>query len=66
MSGSGRGLGKPTIEIRQGGSFLLYVRKWALNALKVYETGKKAISIRMKRFMIGTNPEKHLENILNL
>ena len=51
---------------KQSAFNLNIVRKWALNALKVYETGKKAISIRMKRFMIGTNPEKHLENILNL
>ncbi len=34
--------------------------------LKIYETGKKGMSIGMKRFSIGTSPKKHLENILTL
>jgi len=42
------------------------LRKLALNILKIFDTGKKKISIRLKRFTIGTNPEKHLESILNL
>lgn len=54
-----------TIE-KQAAFNLNIIRKLALNVLKVYETGKKTVSIRMKRFTIGTNPEKHLENILNL
>ena len=54
-----------TIE-KQAALNLNIMRKWALNVLKVYDAGKKAISLRMKRFMICTNPEKHLENILDL
>jgi len=42
------------------------IRKLALNVLKIFETGKKSLSLKMKRFVIGTNPEKHLEYILNL
>jgi len=42
------------------------LRKLALNVLKIFEIGKKSMSIRMKRFSISTNPEKHLESILNL
>jgi len=51
---------------RQAAFNLNVLRKVALGVLKIYETGKKSLSIRMKRFSIGTNPEKHLENILNL
>lgn len=42
------------------------LRKLALNVLKIFDTGKKNVSLRLKRFSIGTNPEKHLETILNL
>jgi predicted transposase YbfD/YdcC len=42
------------------------LRKLALNVLKIFQTGKKSLSIKMKRFTIGTNPERHLEIILNL
>jgi len=42
------------------------IRRLALNVLKVFDIGKKPISLKMKRFSIGTNPEKHLESILNL
>jgi predicted transposase YbfD/YdcC len=42
------------------------LRKLALNVLKVFETGKKKLSVRMKRFSVSTNPEKHLETILGL
>jgi len=51
---------------KQAAFNLNIMRKVALTALKLYEAGKKGTSLRMKRFMIGTNPEKHLENILNL
>ena len=37
------------------------LRKLALNVLKIFEVGKKPLSLRKKRFSIGTNPEKHLE-----
>jgi predicted transposase YbfD/YdcC len=42
------------------------LRKLALNVLKIFQAGKKSLSIKMKRFTIGTNPEKHLESILSL
>ena len=42
------------------------IRRLALNVLKLFESGKKSISLKMKRFAIGTNPEKHLGNILSL
>lgn len=41
-------------------------RKLALNVLKMYEIGKKHMILKMKRFAIGNNPEKHLESILIL
>jgi hypothetical protein len=34
--------------------------------LKIYEIGTKPRSLRKKRFVIGTNPEKHLHAILAL
>jgi predicted transposase YbfD/YdcC len=42
------------------------IRKLALSVLKLLEVGKKSLSLRKKRFLIGTNPERHLENILEL
>ena len=54
-----------TIE-KQAAFNLNILRKLALNILKIYETGKKSLRLKMKRFSIGTNPEKHLEGILNL
>jgi predicted transposase YbfD/YdcC len=42
------------------------LRKLALNVLKIFQTGKTPLRVRMKRFSISTNPEKHLENILSL
>jgi predicted transposase YbfD/YdcC len=42
------------------------LRKLALNVLKIFDMGKKNVSLRLKRFTIGTNPEKHLETILGL
>jgi len=42
------------------------IRRMALNVLKIFEAGEKSMSLKMKRFAIGTNPERHLENILNL
>jgi hypothetical protein len=42
------------------------LRKLALNVLKIFQTGIKPMSVRMKRFSIATNPEKYLENILCL
>ena len=54
-----------TIE-KQAAYNLNIMRKIALHVLKIYTTGKKPLSLKMKRFAIGSNPEKHLENIMNL
>jgi predicted transposase YbfD/YdcC len=54
-----------TIE-KQTAFNLNILRKLALNVLKIYEAGAKPMSLRLKRFAICTNPEKHLEKILTL
>ena len=45
---------------------LSIMKKMALNVLKIFDTGKKGLSLRKKRFTIGTNPEKHLDRVLGL
>ena len=54
-----------TIE-KQAAYNLNIMRKLALNVLKLFDAGKKKLSLRKKRFMIGCNPDKHLESILNM
>ena len=51
---------------KQAAYNLNIIRKLSLNILKIFETGKKKLSLRLKRFSIGTNPEKHLEEIINI
>lgn len=51
---------------KQASFNLNIIRKLALNVLKIYEAGKKPMSLKLKRFAICTNPENHLENIMNL
>ena len=51
---------------KQAAFNLNILRKLAMNILKMFDTGKKTMSLKLKRFAIGTNPEKHLETILNL
>jgi predicted transposase YbfD/YdcC len=51
---------------KQAAYNLNILRKLAINVLRLFDTGRKSLSLRMKRFTIGTNPEKHLENILHL
>jgi len=50
---------------KQAAFNLNILRKLALNVLKLFEVGKKPLSLAKKRFAIGTNPERHLENILS-
>lgn len=57
--------GNHTLE-KQAAYNLNIMRKLALNILKVVEVGSNALSIKKKRFAIGTNPEKHLEKIMEL
>lgn len=54
-----------TIE-QQAAFNLNIITKLALNVLKIFDIGKKVMSLKMKRFAIGTNPEKHLESFINL
>ena len=49
---------------KQAAFNLNIIRKLALNVLKLFEVGSKPLSLRKKRFAIGTNPEKHLERVL--
>ena len=51
---------------KQAAFNLNILRKLALTVLKIIDVGNKPLSLRKKRFAIGTNPEKHLEYILNL
>jgi len=51
---------------KQAAFNLNILKKLALNVLKIYDIGKKTMSLKLKRFSIGTNPEKHLEHILEL
>jgi len=53
-----------TIE-KQAAYHLNILRKLTLHILRIFETGNKPLSLKKKRFAIGTNPEKHLESILN-
>lgn len=54
-----------TIE-KQAAFNLNILKKLAIGVLKVFDTGKANMSLRMKRFSIGTNPEKHIQSILDL
>lgn len=57
--------GNHTIE-KQASYNLNIMRKLSLNILKLIEVGSKALSLKKKRYAIGTNPEKHLNEIMNL
>lgn len=57
--------GNHTIE-KQASYNLNIMRKLSLNILKLIEIGKKTMSLKKKRYAIGTNPEKHLKAIMNL
>ena len=57
--------GNHTLE-KQSAYNLNIMRKLSLNILKLIEVGSKSLSLKKKRYAIGTNPEKHLERIINL
>lgn len=57
--------GNHTLE-KQASYNLNIIRKLALNMLKVLEVGSRPLSMKKKRYVIGTNPEKHLEKIMSL
>jgi predicted transposase YbfD/YdcC len=51
---------------KQAAYNLNILRKLAINILKIIEIGAKALSLKKKRFAIGTNPERHLEYVMSL
>ncbi len=51
---------------KQAAYNLNIIRKLSLNILKLVEIGNKALSMKKERYAIGTNPEKHIERIMNL
>lgn len=51
---------------KQAAYNLNIIRKLALNILKIFEVGTKPLSLKKKRFAIGTNPERHLIRVLSL
>lgn len=57
--------GNHTLE-KQAAYNLNIIRKMSLNILKLIEVGSKPLSMKKKRYAIGTNPEKHLEQIVNI
>lgn len=57
--------GNHTLE-KQAAYNLNIMRKLSLNILKLIEVGSKTLSLKKKRFAIGTNPEKYLKQIMNL
>ncbi|MCX4269169.1 MAG: hypothetical protein OSJ62_10980 [Lachnospiraceae bacterium] len=40
------------------------IRKWYLSILKMLQIGGRRMSLQKKRFSIGMNPVKYLEEIL--
>ena len=57
--------GNHTLE-KQASYNLNIMRKLSLNVLKLIEIGSNGMSLKKKRYAIGTNPEKHLKYIMNL
>ena len=57
--------GNHTLE-KQASYNLNIIRKLALNMLKILEVGSRPLSMKKKRYVIGTNPEKHLGKIMSL
>ena len=56
--------GNHTLE-KQAAYNLNIIRKLALNMLKIAEVGRRPLSMKKKRYAIGTNPEKYLEELIN-
>ena len=57
--------GNHTLE-KQAAYNLNIIRKLALNILKITEVGRRRLSMKKKRYAIGTNPEKYLDELMNL
>jgi len=56
--------GNHTLE-KQAAYNMNIMRKLSMNILKLIEVGSRPLSLKKKRYAIGTNPEKHLEQIIN-
>ena len=56
--------GNHTIE-KQAAYNLNIMSKLSMNILKLIEVGSRPLSLKKKRYAIGTNLEKHLEQIIN-
>ena len=57
--------GNHTLE-KQAAYNLNIIRKLAMNILKISEIGGRRLSMKKKRYAIGTNPEKYLDELMNL
>ena len=57
--------GNHTLE-KQASYNLNIIRKLALNTLKLIEVGSRPLSMKKKRYAIGTNSERHLEKLMTL
>lgn len=57
--------GNHTLE-KQAAYNLNIIRKLCLNILKLAEVRSNALSLKKRRFAIGTDPEKQLEKIMEL
>ncbi len=57
--------GNHTLE-KQAAYNLNIIRKLSLNILKLSEVGHRPLSMKKKRYAIGTNPEKYLDELMNL
>lgn len=57
--------GNHTLE-KQAAYNLNIIRKLAMNVLKLAEIGSRPLSMKKKRYAIGTNPEKRLKELMNL
>lgn len=57
--------GNHTLE-KQAAYNLNIIRKLAINILKLAEVGKRPLSLKKKRYAIGTNPERYLDEIMKL
>jgi len=51
---------------KQAAFNLNIIRKWAINILKLLEVGAKPLSLKKKRYAIGTNPEKYIARVMSL
>lgn len=51
---------------KTAGQSLNIINKWSLSILKLFEIGKKKLSLRKKRFYISMKAEEYLEQIINL